>query len=544
MFDRNMMRLKGMKGIMLGLVVLALLQASAIAGQAWTLSRAVSALWAGQTVASQAATIAAFFACFAIRRLASFAQDCMLDWYARARADELHGMLLDTAFDRRSKAAQRIGSAVLATTATEGIDDVHEYLRIIPPKVVGIAAISVPILAVEWAIDWPSGVILTVMLPVTVFFMVLLGRQARSRAERQYAAYNRLSNHFLDTLRGMGTIVAAGFVRGAQRDVYSTSETLRKATIRTLTTATLSSAVLDLCATFGVAAVAMMLAFRLMDGSVDLATGLAALILAPDYFAPIRSFASDFHASLDGKNALKAVLDILDGAERAREVPNDRESAMPDGMDIVFDHVSFSYGDSAVAALDDISLSIAHGEHVAVIGQSGSGKSTLAALAASFLQPTGGTVRVRGNVCFVPQNPYIFHMSLADNVSFYNPLASRDDIQRAIALVGLGPLVDELPDGMDSVVGSGGRGLSGGEAHRIALARLLLVDEDCILVFDEPTAHLDIETELELKERLLPILAGRTVLFATHRLHWTGDMDRTIALEGGAIVRGAGGDRP
>ena len=173
MFDRNMMRLKGMKGIMLGLVVLALLQASAIAGQAWTLSRAVSALWAGQPLASQTTTIAAFFACFAIRRLASFAQDRMLDSYARARADELHGMLLDAAFDGQAKAAHRIGSVVLATTATEGVDDVHEYLRIIPPKVIGIAAISIPILAVEWAIDWPSGVILTVMLPVTVTLVSL-----------------------------------------------------------------------------------------------------------------------------------------------------------------------------------------------------------------------------------------------------------------------------------------------------------------------------------------------------------------------------------
>ena len=544
MFDRNLMKLEGMHAVMAALVILALLQAATIAGQALTLSSVIASLWEGGAIEQQIQGIAAFFACFAIMQLARFAQETMLDKFSLNRATELHRKLVERAFDARTMLADREGSAIVATTATEGIDEVQTYIRIIPPKIIGMAAISIPLLVVEFVTDWPSGIILTVMFPVIIFYMILLGRQARQRAAAQYGTYTRLSNRFLDTLRGIDVIKAFGASEHEGKSAYAFSEKLRAATVRTMTTATLSSAVLDLCATFGVAAVAMMLAFRLMDGSVALATGLAALMIAPEYFTPITSFAIDFHASLDGKNALEAILSMIGETAESNEP---REAAQPAATwnassTLEFQNVSYRYtdGDSCVSGL---SFALHGFEKVGVIGKSGSGKSTLANLVAGFIAPDSGTILLDGSPCdltdsswkhqvrIIPQNPYIFRGTLADNISFYAPDATRERIESAVRDVGLDELVDELPKGLDTFIGEGARGLSGGQAHRVALARVLLDENARVLVFDEPTAHLDIETELELKERMLPLMERKLVVFATHRLHWVKDMDRVIELD-------------
>ena len=311
-----------------------------------------------------------------------------------------------------------------------------------------------------------------------------------------------------------------------------------------MTTATLSSAVLDLCATFGVAAVAMMLAFRLMDGSVALATGLAALMIAPEYFTPIRSFASDFHASLDGKNALEAILSMIAEKTETEELQRPAQPAPTWNANstLEFQNVSHRY-DESESGVSGLSFTLNGFEKVGVIGKSGSGKSTLANLVAGFIAPDSGTVLLDGIPCdltdsswkhqvrIIPQNPYIFRGTLSDNISFYTPDATRERIESALRDVGLDELVDELPEGLDTFIGEGARGLSGGQAHRVALARVLLDENARVLVFDEPTAHLDIETELELKERMLPLMEGKLVVFATHRLHWVKDMDRVIELD-------------
>ena len=554
MFDRNLMKLQGMHAIMMALVVLALLQAAAIAGQALTLSSALSSLWGGSSLENAIPDIAAFLACFALFQLLRFAQDVMLDRYALRQANYLHEKLLARTFDAKTMLAQREGSAVVATMATEGMEEIQTYIRIIPPKIIGMAAISIPLLVAEFFVDWPSGIILTVMFPVIMFFMILLGRQSHDRAERQYASYTRLSNRFMNTLRGIDAIKAFGAEENEGDSVFSFSEKLRRATVRTLTTATLSNAVLDFCATFGVAAVAMMLAFRLMDGSIALVTGLAALMIAPEYFTPIRSFASDFHASLDGKNTLAAFLGMMGGgvedaseADSAPVYSGKEPIEWSEGSVLELRDVSYTYSD-ADAGVEHVSISLHGFEKIGIVGKSGAGKTTIAHIVAGFYTPTSGEVLLDGRpfslddpawkrfVRVIPQNPYVFRASIADNIRFYNPAATDEQVERAVRAVGLETLIQSLPDGLETLVGEGERGLSGGQAHRIALARILLDDDARILVFDEPTAHLDIETELELKERMLPLMSGKLVLFATHRLHWTRDMDRVITLADGAVA--------
>ena len=576
MFDKNLMKLPGMRAVMGALVLLALLQAASVIGQAIGLSRAICVLWDGAGTASsfpdgsgvealvsgssplEAAfpDIVLFAVCFVLMQLVRFAQETMLDRYSLKQAKALRSNLLGRVFDARCLLPLHVGAARVVQAANDGVDEVQTYVRIIPPKIVGMVAVSLPLLVCVFAFDWVSGVILAVMFPVIIFFMVLIGQQARERSERQYAVYTRLTNRFMDTLRGLPVLKAFGAARREEQRVYSSSENLRKATMRTLQTAMLSGAVLDLCATFGVAAVAIMLAFRLMDGSLALYTGLVALIIAPEYFTPIRSFASDYHASLDGKNALAAVLEMLGGVSAGGEddVAGSRpgQGAFAEGDQdlavhtVAFHDVSCRYGTGV--GVERVSFTVQAGQKVGVIGKSGAGKSTLASLFAGFRAPDGGEVLVddvstdltsdswKRLVRYIPQSPFMFHTTLADNISFYRPDATREEVEAVASAVGLDALVAELPDGLDTMVGEGARGLSGGQAHRVALARVLLDNRARVLVFDEPTAHLDIETERDLKPAMLAAMEGKLVLFATHRLHWMADMDRVITLEDGRVT--------
>ena len=583
MFDRNLVKLDGMKAVMGALTVLALLQAAAIIGQALILGIIIGNLWSGSALPDEATAIVAFFVCFALLQLLRFGQETMLDRYSEHQAMRIRDSVLNATFDSSIMLASHHGAAVTATTATEGIDEIQTYIRIIPPKIIDMAALSIPILIAVYVFDWVGGIILTVMFPVIIFFMILLGRQASAQAERQYASYTRLSNRFMDTLRGLDVIRAFGAGDSEAQSVHGFSERLRHATIGTLTTATLSSAILDLCTTLGVAAVAMMLAFRLMDGTMQLSHALTVLVLAPEYFLPIRSFASDFHASLDGKNALAAALGMIapdnecisesanpqifqsKSSNESNETVLDEKSFESNASD--FDEASINPdnppSDSSVRAwksdslleLNDVILQYesgacagpfslrAHGfERIGIVGASGAGKSSLAQILSGFTRPSRGSILIdsapadlteqswKQQLRFIPQHPYMFHASLLDNIRFYAPEASLDDVNDVIAAVGLCDLVDELPDGLATIIGQGGRGLSGGQSHRIALARVLLDKSARVLVFDEPTAHLDIETELELKPYMLDAMKGKLVFFATHRLHWTHDMDLVVRL--------------
>lgn len=547
MFDKDLLQLPRMKGAFALSAFCALLLAALACGQAILLGIALAKLWAASPVGSELLPIALGIGCFLGRQLVIFLRDGALDRLANTTAGELRRQVIHAAFSPENRLIQRRGSAAVVESIAQGAGQVEDYLRIMPPKICGVIATALPVLIASFLIDWISGIILLVSAPVIFFFLRLLGRQAKDRARAQFQRYQRLSNHFLDTLRALPTLV--GFGTGAQEDerVYKVSEDLRVASMKSIATATLSSCLLDLTATLGVAAVAMMLAFRLMDGSVGLATGLTALMLAPEFYTPIRSFAADFHASLDAKQALAQILDIL-GAQPSEtgKTPFPDTLNWDDRSTLEWQGLTFRYDGDAEGAWREVALppgSIHGFGKVALVGRSGTGKTTLTHLLSGFLSPASGRISVNGQpvdslawdqwsrlVHYIPQNPYIFRDTLGNNLRFYNPQASDDAVARAVEAVGLTDMVAKMPEGLDTLIGDGGRGLSGGQAQRIALARTLL-DERPILIFDEPTAHLDIQTEYELKECMLPLMEGKLVVFATHRHHWLSAMDEVIALD-------------
>ena len=556
MFDKRLFALPGAKSAIAWCIATSLLLAALMVGQAAALAWALTLLWGGSALSGVAAQLGAFALCFMGKQAASNIQAKQLELFAAARTEEFRQELSKRLYEGGAPLTQKLGTGAASTLCLDGIDNIEHYLSTALPRTVALVTVPFVLLAVIVFQDWVSALIALLVFPAIILQMVLIGSTAQEEAGKQHREYQRLANHFIDSLRGIDTLKYFGRSNEQADRVYRTSEKFRIATMKTLRTATLSGAVLDAFSTISLAAVAVMLGFRLVDGSITLLPALFVLVIMPDYFRPIREFASDYHATLNGKNTLTQVLEVL---RCSAETAAKKESRTP-GLQVdapklepwqklsvlTFEHIGISY--EGETALKDVSCSFGGFRKYGIVGPSGCGKTTLAQLLAGVVQPTQGSIVVNNHaietlsmsswkkqVAYLPQSPHIFSTTLRNNLTFYQPDATEEEIAHALELVGLTSLVAELPKGLDTVVGEGGRSLSGGQSQRVALARAVLHRTCRVLVFDEPTAHLDIETEWELKQRMLPLMEGKLVFFATHRLHWLSEMDEILLLEDGQV---------
>lgn len=556
MFDKRLFALPGSKSAIAWCIAASLLLAALMVGQAAALAWALTLLWGGSALSDVAAQLGAFALCFIGKQAASNIQAKQLELFAAARTEEFRQELSKHLYEGGAPLTQKLGTGAASTLCLDGIDNIEHYLSTALPRTVALVTVPFVLLAVIVFQDWVSALIALLVFPAIILQMVLIGSTAQEEAGKQHREYQRLANHFIDSLRGIDTLKYFGRSNEQADRVYETSEKFRIATMKTLRTATLSGAVLDAFSTISLAAVAVMLGFRLVDGSITLLPALFVLVIMPDYFRPIREFASDYHATLNGKNTLTQVLEVLGcSAETAAKKESHTPGLQVDAPKLepwqelsvlTFEHIGISY--EGETALKDVSCSFGGFRKYGIVGPSGCGKTTLAQLLAGVLQPTQGSIVVnnhaietlsmsswRKQVAYLPQSPHIFSTTLRNNLTFYQPDATEEEIAHALELVGLTSLVTELPKGLDTVVGEGGRSLSGGQSQRVALARAVLHRTCLVLVFDEPTAHLDIETEWELKQRMLPLMEGKLVFFATHRLHWLSEMDEILLLEDGQV---------
>ena len=523
--------------------MLAVLQFVAIAGQPLFLAAAITKLWQGQLFSHVIPCVMGFLVCFLSREIINFIRAKSLDKLAYNLATKLRGDMLDKFFRLGPVAIANLGSGSAATTVITGIDQVENYIKLVLSKVLNMMIVPMLILIPVYFLDWQSGIVLTLTFPFAIIFMILLGYAAQGRAERQYKTFQYLSNHFLDSLRGISTLKYFGLSKDYSNSIYKTSEDFRKETMGALRVAMLSTFALDFFASLSVAIVALFLGLRLMSGDILLFPALAALILAPEYFLPLRDFASDYHATLNGKNALSAVNDVLSTDENTLSVLKDRVTWTEDSSLKLTDLAKIY---DTGRGISEVNLTVKGFKKVALVGSSGSGKSTLLSMLAGFLEPTAGKFKLndqtltsltdekyRQSVQFIPQKTYIFAGTFRQNLAFYEPESTDEQINQAAELAGLGSLLNEI--GLDGQIGASGRTISGGQAQRVALARAFLSRTRNILFLDEPTAHLDIETELEIKANILPLLENKLVFIATHRLHWLLSMDLVIVLNEGQV---------
>ena len=461
-----------------------------------------------------------------------------------------HIMNLGPAYLRndREEAGARTGE--LVNLATEGIDALEVYYSQYLPQIALAALIPLTILVFIFPTDSLSGIVLFVTAPLLPLFMYLIGSAAEALTRKQWRGLSRMSAYFLDVLQGLTTLKSMGRSRDQIDVIKKVSEHYRQSTMGVLKVTFLSALVLELIATLSTAVVAVEIGIRLLYGRMAFEQAFFILLLAPEFYLPLRLLGTRFHAGMAGVEAARHIFEILDlplamnaQVSGARERSQSLGTAPPS---IIFKDVGFAYSNNQ-PALQGVSLEMTASKMTSLIGESGAGKTTLTWLLLRFLQPQSGEIFVDGkllndipvaqwqeNLAWVAQAPYLFNDTITANIKLAKPDADESSIHEAARLAHADEFINELPLGYETLIGERGMRLSAGQAQRIALARAFLKDAP-LLILDEATSHLDPETDALLRESLEQLTPGRTVLVIAHNRATLAKADRVIHLSHGKI---------
>ncbi|MEU4255483.1 thiol reductant ABC exporter subunit CydD [Streptomyces fradiae] len=540
---------------LLAVVLLGLVGAGLVVAQAMLVAEVVvGAFQDGMAVDDLTLPLVLLVAVAVGRGLVSWLTELAAHRASAAVKSELRGRLLEraAALGPGWLGGQRTGS--LVALATRGVDALDDYFARYLPQLGLAVVVPVAVLARIVTEDWVSAAIIVVTLPLIPVFMILIGWATQARMDRQWRLLSRLSGHFLDVVAGLPTLKVFGRAKAQAESIRAITGRYRRATLRTLRVAFLSSFALELLSTLSVALVAVGIGMRLVHGTLDLHTGLVILILAPEAYLPLRQVGTQYHAAAEGLSAAEEVFAVLESPMREPGT-----EVLPGGpVRIELDAVTVRHEGRSEPSLDRASLVVEPGETVALTGPSGVGKSTLLDVVLGFTVPDAGTVRAGGtdvaaldlerwreHIAWVPQRPYLFAGTIAENVRLARPEADDDAVRAALREAGA-DFVDHLPAGVGTPLGEDGAGLSAGQRQRLALARAFLADRP-VLLLDEPTAALDGATEEAVVEAVRRLAAGRTVLLVVHRPALLAVADRVVTLRpgggaGGAVAAVAGAD--
>jgi ATP-binding cassette subfamily C protein CydD len=456
----------------------------------------------------------------------------------------------------------RAPSGLAASVIAEQAEAIVPYLVRYQPARWRLALVPPIILAVVASQSWLAALVLLLAAPLIPVFMVIVGRGAQAASKAQMVEMGGMNAFLLDRLRGLATLRALGAVGATADRLGDAAQSLRRRTMVVLRIAFLSSAVLELFSALGVAMVAVYAGFHLL-GTLDfgawgqrlsLGQGLFILLLAPAFFEPLRELAAVWHDSAAGKAALQALEQLarheipLPGTQMEVRAADSGPTRLPTAPAIVVRDLHFAHPGEAplFAGLD---LRVAAGEHVALLGASGSGKTALLSLLAGLMPAARGQIAIGGvalsdrsigalrqRIGWMGQHPHVFAGAVEANVALGRAGITTAKVQAAIDLAWLDGVVQARPLAM---LGEGGSGLSGGEAVRLALARLAVqVDADLLLV-DEPTAHLDTDTANRVSEALIALAQGKTLIVATHDPVLAARLGRVIRLDALALEQAA-----
>jgi len=441
----------------------------------------------------------------------------------------------------------------LTSTVMEGVEALDAYFSQYLPQLVLAVLVPVLILVFVFPLDPLSALVLLLTAPLIPVFIYLIGKSAESLTKRQWETMSRLSAHFLDSLQGLATLKLFGQSKAHARTIEETSNRFRDITLTVLRITFLSALVLEMVATLSTAVVAVEVGLRLLYFKMTFEQAFFLLILAPEFYLPLRLLGLRFHAGMAGTSAARRIFDVLDTPledNQATRTSNLKKSTIPSlpGDRITFTTVSFDFSPDGPPALQNVNITIHAGEHIALVGTSGSGKSTFAHLLLRFIEPSGGQIDVdnyllneisaetwREQIAWVPQQPYLFHDTILANICLAQPAASPEAVISAAKAANLHELILSLPARYVTLIGEGGARLSSGEAQRLALARAFLKNAP-ILLLDEPTSSLDPENESLIEEAIRHLMQGRTVIMIAHRLNTVFKANRIIVFQNGRIV--------
>lgn len=454
---------------------------------------------------------------------------------------------------RSPRDAEAAPSGMAAAAIVDQVEALDGYFARYIPAALQAALLPLVFGAIILPLDWVAGVLFLVTAPLIPIFMALVGWGAQIATDRQARALSHLSGRFADRLKGLLTLKLFGRTEAETAGIVAASEALRKRTLKVLRIAFLSSAVLEFFAALGVAGIALYVGLTFIDylhlrsSPLTLHVGMFLLLMAPEIYNPLRLLASHYHDRATAKAGLLEIERQLGGIPAAPAILADIPPRPGPAIGVTLDNFTLRTPDRMRAVLDQASLTIAPGRHVAILGHSGSGKTSLLETIAGLRAPETGIsldgrplaewaeAELRGRVFMLTQKPRLIHASIADNIALARPDATRRDIERAAELAAIRDFAEALPEGLDTLIGEDGIGLSGGQAQRVALARMFLRDAGLILL-DEPTAHLDPALEDEIIEKLLHYCAGRTLVIATHSHNLANRMDKAWRIAGHGLV--------
>jgi ATP-binding cassette subfamily C protein CydD len=557
--DPRLLRYAGAaRGYLVVTVALGLAGTVLILAQAGLLAHALAAAARGDVAATLAGTLTALLIVVVARAAVSYGGEVTALRAAAAVKSQLRTAVTARALRLGPEwlGGQRAGE--IATLSTRGLDGLDPYFARYLPQLVLAVLVPIAVLARVAAADWISAVVIAVALPLIPVFAVLVGWHTKAQTRRQWRALAILGGHFLDVVEGLPTLKVFGRARAQEDVIAKVTDDYRKSTMATLRVAFLSALVLELAAAVATALVAVEVGLRLLYGHLGYETALLVLLLTPEAFLPLRAVGAQFHASMEGAAAAGRAFEILDAPVPAQPVQPGRGGLRPKTADlriaeIRLDGITVTYPARPGPALDGVYLTVAPGERLVLTGPSGAGKSTLLALLLRFLAPAAGTIEAGGGdiaamdlpqwrrqIAWVPQQPYLFSGSAADNIALGQPGAGREAIGRAAELAGAAEFIDLLPRGYDTPLGERGLRLSAGQRQRIALARAFVRDAP-LLLLDEPTAHLDPAGARLIASALDTELADRTVILISHGQGWAAwGGGRVLSLDHGTLGSPAG----
>ncbi|HYN56105.1 MAG TPA: thiol reductant ABC exporter subunit CydD [Motilibacterales bacterium] len=565
------------RGFLLASVVIGTASALLLVGQAFLIAFAVTAAFQdGAGLPDLTGTLGALVAIAVARAALAWASEAVGHRSAASATSQLRMQVVERALRLGPAFLGGRGVGELTTLVTRGASALDTYFARYLPQLV--LAVVVPLIATVVIVtqDPLAALIIALTVPIIPAFMVLIGRYTEARVDRQWATLGVLSGHFLDVVAGLPTLKVFNRARAQAATIRAVGDQYRLSTMGVLRISFLSSLVLELLASLSVAIIAVAIGLRLVEGTMELSTGLAVLILAPEVYLPLRLVGQHFHAAADGVGAAERMFEVLEAdappAGRAR-VDAAAVTIRVRDLGVVF-HDRAAVGDRAAVAGDaavvgdrvavaGATFEIRPGRVTALIGPSGCGKSTILSVLLGLVGPptavVDGEVELvdrsgavtaladldpaawRAQVGWVPQSPAMLGGTVADNVRFGRPGFTDAEVSGALRAAGLDP--EELPGGLATPITEGGAGVSVGQVRRIGVARALLADP-AILLFDEPTAALDGTREAEVGATVADLAArGRTVVVVTHRQSLV-DLAHDVVVLAGAEGGAATGTGP
>lgn len=566
-------QMSGQRKRLVYLVFISLALGVAIISQATLLAETVQMIFVEKaSISSVARLLGVLLVVMAIRTLLSYGNGRIGLVMAATAKTNMRADVLKQLTQNSMPLALRGQTGEKVSLALDAVDEADSYFSQYMPRMVEVAMISILILIVTFFQHANSGFILLFTAPFIPLFMILVGLKTKNKSEEKYAQLAEFSGTFLDSLQGLVTLKIFGRARRQQQVIERSSLGYRDATMGILRVAFTNTFMLESIVMLSIGIVALELAIQLLVfKTMSFHTAFLVLLLVPEFYSLLKNMGTAFHSGRTSMGAVRRIEKML-AETSASEItlhtnPEGKYSSDADELlvhpeehygsptepismplSIELNNVRFQYGSSSFE-LQAERISVGPGEHIAIVGKSGSGKTTLLNLIAGLLKPTSGQIMVNGkplsqhdesvwfeHVSYITQHPYIFSGTFAENIAI---AAGRDvtraEIEQAAEEAGLATVAALLEHGFDTFVGEGGRGLSGGEKQRLALARAFL-KRPAIILFDEPTVGLDLHTERVLQRSIAILAKTATMITVAHRLYTIRQADKILFMDDGEVV--------